>query len=252
MLFAVAMSFLCAAIFSLAAHADFNVNKRRDTVLLNNGEKVVGVIVMVSKRGVLIVVPDPEEEDKAEQKFIPASRIKKIIRGKKSRKIEGFATGEKEAEKVVVGVGFKASSGGKTASPGSGPLKGPTGPSSSWRSAPSPRPKPTTGGNAAFPGKRLLELYGVRFPEFGRSAVLLFGAGGAEHLLDAAQSGDPAAEKQVRPVLDGVLRARVKRDEEISESPTGKKWTKRNKRRDMRRIILEKHRKLRSDRKLER
>jgi hypothetical protein len=190
--------------------ADFRTNDREDKVVLIDGKTIVGIVVMINKRGVLIIVADPNEKDKAEEVFIPAAKIKEVVRGKTRDGVQGFTTEEKDGFREVTGVGSNPSAGkqkkgddGGGGTGSGGTVKGPTGPSGPWAPLTPSTPVKTAAvaGDVTAQAKELADWLTGRFPELSRTMRQLVGEKAAlDLLISARQSG--VADRQLRTALE--------------------------------------------------
>ena len=89
------------------ALAYLQVNVRRDVVELQDGTKVECIVLVETKRGVLVVVKDPDKAEGVVQKLIPAADVKKITSGSDEGQIKGLKTEAELARKVVQGSGYR-------------------------------------------------------------------------------------------------------------------------------------------------
>jgi len=88
-----------------AACADVEVNSRLDTVTLNDGVEIKGIILMMSPSGVVVVVTDSKNPEKKNQQTIARDAIRSIVIGERSARTEELLVDISLAKKVVVGAG---------------------------------------------------------------------------------------------------------------------------------------------------
>jgi len=108
---------LCAALWVSPAHADLEVNVRKDTVTLTDGTVIPCIILVVTEKAVLVVETDPEDSEVRRQRAIPRHVIKSIERGESDGATEGLQTESALARKVIAGTGFRDEEGPKTKEP---------------------------------------------------------------------------------------------------------------------------------------
>lgn len=99
-----------------ALRADLEVHTHRDTVVLEDGTEIACRVLMLTQKGVLVVVADPDDAEKKSQRIIPSEKIRSIIRDERNGVIEGLLTETELARKVIKGAGFRKaeSAAGKT------------------------------------------------------------------------------------------------------------------------------------------
>ncbi|MCW8133687.1 MAG: hypothetical protein KIS92_25300 [Planctomycetota bacterium] len=192
---------LACAFVATPAHADLQVNLRRDKVELNDGTVVECIVLMQTPRGVLIAVKDPNKEDGVIQKVIPSSKVKSIVRGEDEGQMKGLKTEEELARKVIQGSGYRKEGVEEQPQP-----INPTGPIEAIqplvpnKTTDPNGPKPVA--NSKLTPQQVAQEYLSRFPDL-REASQIF-MGGSERvgeLFQRAQKDDPILREQ----LDGFL-----------------------------------------------
>lgn len=196
--------FLTALLAAMPAHADLQVNLRKDTVTLNDGTEIECIVLMVTKKAVMVVEADPENKEKTRQRIIPRETVEKIEYGESDGSVAGFQTDTELARKVVQGIGFRNEE--KAAKKEEKPAT-PANPNAVQPLAMGKASKIATEGpaiNAAvskFTARELTDAYFSRFPILKSSAQAMLGADRVPQLIEQAQKGDPLARRQVETFL---------------------------------------------------
>jgi len=194
---------LLSLCLSATLWADLQAFVATDVVELKDGKKIQCLILMESSRGVLVVMPDPEQgEDAYRQQFIPKSQIKHMVRGPRQGGTKAFQTDTELARKVVQGSGFQPETTSRTQP--AEPIT-PTGPIAPATPPVTAKPAPVpAGGKGALPAKDLTEAYLQRFPALEEASQML---GGRTILAKSIEStlADPAARQEAERLLDMFL-----------------------------------------------
>lgn len=196
---------LLSLCLSATLWADLQAFVATDVVELKDGKKIQCLILMESSRGVLIIMPDPEQgEDAYRQQFIPKNQIKQMVRGPRQGGTKAFQTDTELARKVIQGSGFQpeAASRAQPAEPitPTGPIA-PATPPVTARPAPAPVP---AGEKGALQARDLTEAYLQRFPALEEASQML---GGRTLLAKSIERtlADPAARQEAERLLDMFL-----------------------------------------------
>ena len=195
-----------ATLLAPLAHADLEVNSRKDVIELTDGTEIVCVVLMVAAKGALIVETDPDDKEKTRQRLIPRDQIAKIKNGKAEGTISGFQTDGELAHKVIQGTGYRQEAKAKTPAKGDvakGPA--PAGPLSLESAKIKKTESDVELAVTKLSPSDLRDAYLARFPELRPMTQGLLGNERATQLIDQAIKGDPLVRKQVEGFLNLVL-----------------------------------------------
>ena len=203
---------LAAGLFCAAsARADLQVDLRRDVVELVDGTRIECIVLIETRRGVLVAVADPKREGGSKQEFIPADKIRKITRGEGNGQMQGFQTEVELCQKVIQGTGFRppqpATKKDETPVVPAGPIQ-PAQPVNPAQPAPA---QPLTNRPAPkLSPKELTSAYFSRFPALREAAEqLLGGSANLQETLQRSFEGDPGAREQLEKFLELYLQSSI-------------------------------------------
>lgn len=212
---------LCVALAG-PAHADLQVNLRRDKVELTDGTVIECIVLMQTERVVLVAIKNPDKEDGMLQKIIPIAQVKKITKGPDEGQVKGLKTDTELARKVIQGSGFRKDD---KDSENTGPAM-PTGPVQAVQPlVPAPRPVDNTPKPVANSKRSPTEVaneYMARFPDLRAAAqVFLGGADKLPEYFQRAQKDDVLLREQLGGTLNLFLQSI-----QPPEQASGKQQTK--------------------------
>ena len=230
---------LLLALTPTLLRADLEIHTHRDTVVLEDGTEIACRVLMITLKGVLVVVTDPDDAEKKSQRVIPSEKIKSIIRDERNGAIEGLQTETELARKVIKGAGFRKeeSAGGKAGEGDNAgkPAKGasqqknaaggentPASPFSKAGAGKSNGPgpfaealgkMPTAGGQdvkvelptGTLTAKELTDAYMTRFPDLKNAGLELMGEAQIQEWFNAARDGNDSARKPLEALLKAYL-----------------------------------------------
>jgi len=199
--------FLAAVIVALSSahtrtHADLQTDQRIDKVVLKDGTEIECMVLMVTRRGALIVEQDPKDKDQTRERIIPNDQIERIDRGESDGTTAGFQTAKDLAHKVIRGSGFRKTEKKKDKKDEEAEKKPVGNPTLVMGKAKTISTHPTgTASTGKLTAQDISNSYLSRFPVLKSTAQTLIGSDRLPQLIELAQKGDPLARKQVEGFL---------------------------------------------------
>ncbi|HYF48164.1 MAG TPA: hypothetical protein VEJ63_02085 [Planctomycetota bacterium] len=194
---------LSALLLCFSAYADLQTDARVDKVVLKDGTEIECVVIMITKRGALIVEQDPKDKEQTRERIIPADEIERIDHGEAdgSKPNLGFQTDKELAHKVIKGSGFRRTEKKKDKKDEEAEKKPVTNQQLVMGKAKTITTDPLAAATGKMSAQDLSSAYLSRFPVLKSTAQTLIGTDRLPQLIDAAQKGDPLARKQVEGFL---------------------------------------------------
>jgi hypothetical protein len=188
-------------------HGDVQVNHRKDVVVLVDGKRVECVVVMITPRGVLAIVKDPDSDEGARQVLFRKAQVKEVIKGKDEGRVKGFQTDPERARKVVKGTGFRKE---KKRPKAKGPIV-PTGPIQKAEPIVIDTVRRGSGStrlpfNSKLSAADLAKAYMARFPGLKKTAEkYLGGANSLQRYFHQALKGNRVVRERLHDFLTKLL-----------------------------------------------
>jgi len=193
-----------AVICAGAAIADVQVNERSDEIVLADGEKVEGIIVMKTRRAVVII-----EKNSARQRIIAGEDIVSIKHGAVRAGISGYRTEDVGPHKEIVGEGFRMEERKSEQMPADMvPEKPP------FR----PQPHPAADKTAVQKARDLISSYRNRYPVIGEAIEAFLGSERLAEMLSSQVEGERGEKERYREIAERL----TAEPEAVARPPVGR------------------------------